>query len=146
MAKRKILKTTTDVISPEGEITSTTVESQLWDTYGDEAFIKVYKSCTRRFMENIDGMQTVRMRLVWWFMDQLQSKPFGRLHIYALTSDLATRLKCSECAIKVAKAYLLKEGFIFNHRGASGQIMRNYYLLNEKYIHKGVIVMKASEQ
>ncbi|MDQ7032702.1 MAG: replication/maintenance protein RepL [Desulfonauticus sp.] len=142
MAKKKI-RITEERIDPQtGEIISVK-QFLIVDKNKDKDFIKVYKACTKKVLTDLQAHESIKLKMLWWFMDRLHERPFGEPQIYVSTKELAVQLNCSEIAIKKARTFLLKEGYIIRYtEPSSGKMSRNYYILNPDYVFKGNIIEK----
>ena len=137
MAKRKYKMAEEVVDTNTGEVTLTSFFTIVDKDEGYD-FVKVYRAFTRKVMADLQGKESVKARMLWWFVDQLQDRPYGKLQIYASTTELACQLNCSIISIKKARAFLVKEGYITKYmEKVSRKTARNYYELNPKYVHKG---------
>src|SRR4030043_1308011 len=130
MAKRKY-KTAEEIIDPEtGEIKNVKYFT-IVDKDDGYDFVKVYKAFTRRVMADLNGKESVKAKMLWWFVDQLQDRPFGKLQIYASTEELMIQLNCSIVAIKKARAFLLAQGYISKYiEKGTGKPAKNLYEMN----------------
>lgn len=137
MAKRKY-KISEEVIDPDTGDVVGRKNFLIVDKSADTDYVKLYKACTRAVLNDLQGNESIKLKVLWWFLDKLQDGPFGKFPIYASTGELAKQLGCSEVAIKKARAYLLKHKYLFRHvETSSKKVARNYYVLNPKYVHKG---------
>jgi len=137
MAKRKYktMEETFDAETGEHKVTKHFV---IVDKSTDTDYIKLYKACTRSVLKDLQGHESIKLKVLWWFLDQLQDKPYGKLQIYASTEELAHHLHCSDIAIKKARAFLIKEKYIFRYvEPGTKKVSKNYYILNPEYVHKG---------
>ena len=139
MSKRVVHKSEERVDPNTGEIVSSKYAVIVDKKSQDKDFVKVFRAFTRTVLRDLE-IESGRAKLLFWFIDQIQDmRPNQTQIVIAPVKMISKALTCSDVSIKRWLTHLIKKQYILRHTQPDGTIINNTYVINNKYIIKGVL-------